>query len=216
MQSPDRRQSQLHGLAGHCVACETELATAKRARSAGIGCYNVAFVRRVSTAAWDVAESAPGSAQTKSREDLIALPAFVFVAACAFKSPATAGPIHAPRLVGRNQQVENLLGRQTLMPVDVDGRVADAECFADVGFFLGGARRQLYGVHVGRHRNVEAVFAAADVQVVLHVSPPSNRSPQRAETHSPANSKSLKWRYDDYRDKSRAGNKNPKEENLCH
>jgi hypothetical protein len=80
MQFPDRRQSQLHALAGHCVACETELATAKRARSAGIGCYNVAFVRRVSTAAWDVAESAPGSAPTKSREDLIALPAFVCAA----------------------------------------------------------------------------------------------------------------------------------------
>jgi DNA-binding response OmpR family regulator len=68
------------------------LATAKRAWSAGIGCYNVAFVRRVSTAAWDIAESAPGSAPMKSREDLIALPAFVSVASCAFKSAATAGP----------------------------------------------------------------------------------------------------------------------------
>jgi len=48
------------------------------------------------------------------------------------------------------------------MPVDVDGRVADAEWFADVGFFLGDVRRQLYGVRFVRQRDAEAVFAAAD------------------------------------------------------
>jgi hypothetical protein len=78
------------------------------------------------------------------------------------RSTATAGPIHSPYFIGLNQQVENLLRCQAFMPVGVDGRVADAECFADIGFFFSGARRQLYGVHVGRHRNVEAAFAAAD------------------------------------------------------
>ena len=48
------------------------------------------------------------------------------------------------------------------MPVDVDGRVADAECFADVGFFFSDARRQLYGVRFVRQRYAAAVFAAAD------------------------------------------------------
>ena len=48
------------------------------------------------------------------------------------------------------------------MPVDVDGRVADAECFADVGFFFSGARRQLYGVRFVRQGDAGAVFASAD------------------------------------------------------
>src|SRR5262245_3894727 len=76
--------------------------------------------------------------------------------------PATAGPIHTPCFVGLNQQVENLLRCQAFMPIDVNRRVADAECFADVGFFFSGARGQLYDVLFARQGDAEAVFAAAD------------------------------------------------------
>src|SRR5262245_14704205 len=87
-------------------------------------------------------------------------------APCLWRLPVglttTAGPIHTTCFVGINKQVENPLRCQAFMPVDVDGRVADAECFADVGFFFNGASRQLYGVRFVRQGDAEAVFAPAD------------------------------------------------------
>src|SRR5262249_11370269 len=70
---------------------------------------------------------------------------------------ATAGPVHTPGNVMLNQEAESLRGRQALMPKDVDERVADAECFADVKV------KACSSLRIVRNRITQAVFAAADV-----------------------------------------------------
>src|SRR5262245_10102528 len=85
-----------------------------------------------------------------------------------FHSLAAAWVIHSPCLVMLNQEVENLLRRQFLVSVESDGRIsADGECVADVGFSA-----QLYGLRIVRRRNDQAVFSAADEEIVLHSQSP--------------------------------------------
>ena len=79
-------------------------------------------------------------------------------------SLATARVMHSPCLVVFNQEVENFLRSQLVVSVERDGRVgADGECVANVRFLA-----QLYGLRVVRRRNAQAVFVAADEEIVLH------------------------------------------------
>jgi hypothetical protein len=77
--------------------------------------------------------------------------------------PATARAAHTPRLVMLNQEVENLLRRQALMPEDGDGRVVDAECVADVRLSVRDADRACHSLRAVRRGITQAVFAADDM-----------------------------------------------------
>src|SRR5215475_13699669 len=77
--------------------------------------------------------------------------------------PVNAGHIHTPCLVMLNQEVDNLFRRQILVSVKREGREgAEGESVADVCLSACGAVRQLYGLHVVRKGNVQAVLMAAD------------------------------------------------------
>jgi len=83
-------------------------------------------------------------------------------------SLATAWVIHRPCLVVFNQEVENFLRSQLVVSVERDGRVgSDGECVADVRFLA-----QLYELRVVRRGNAQAVFVAADEEIVLHTQSP--------------------------------------------
>src|SRR5262249_16408222 len=91
-----------------------------------------------------------------------------------FYSLATVWVIHSPCLVVHNQEVENFLRSKFLVSVEGDGRVgADGEGVADVGFLA-----QLYGLRVVRRRNAQAVFVAADEEIVSHSQSPRICNPR--------------------------------------
>jgi hypothetical protein len=71
--------------------------------------------------------------------------------------------------VMRDQTIERLFRRQAFVSVNRDGRVADGESFADVGFWPRSAYRRLYGVLIRIHRMAESVLIAADEEVGLHI-----------------------------------------------
>src|SRR5262249_50200865 len=64
---------------------------------------------------------------------------------------------------------EDLLRRQAVVSVDGDGRVADAESFAEVVVFARDVLRELYDVLVVGHWDIDAILAAAYEEVALHV-----------------------------------------------
>src|SRR5215510_16115192 len=66
---------------------------------------------------------------------------------------------------------EDLLRRQAFVSVDGDGRVADAESFAEVVIFVRDALRDLYDVYVVGHWDIDAILAATYEEVALHVGP---------------------------------------------
>ena len=82
--------------------------------------------------------------------------------------PATAGPVHCPRLVMLDQVVKNLLRRQALVNVDHGGHVAEVERLTDVCLFVRDADGPCHSLRAVRRRKTQAVFTDADVQVSLH------------------------------------------------
>src|SRR5215510_10307751 len=66
---------------------------------------------------------------------------------------------------------EDLLRRQAVVYVDDDGRVADAESFAEVVIFVRDALRELHDVCVVGHWDIDAILAATYEEVALHVGP---------------------------------------------
>src|SRR5215471_3384506 len=99
----------------------------------------------------------------------------------AFKSLMTDGRIQnpCPCLVVLNQAFENPLRRQTVMPKYLNGRVADAECFAGIDLGIRVANRPLHKLRVVCRLITQAVVDAADEQIALHFSLPISRP----ETH---------------------------------
>ena len=67
---------------------------------------------------------------------------------------------------------EDLLRRQAVVSVDGDGRVADAESFAEVVVFARDVLRELYDVLVVGHWDIDAILAATYEEVALHVGLP--------------------------------------------
>src|SRR5215470_12792221 len=86
--------------------------------------------------------------------------------------PATARLVYSPRLVMDDYAGEDLLRRQAVVSVDDDGRVADAESFAEVVIFVRDALRELYDVYVVGHWDIDAILAATYEEVALHVGLP--------------------------------------------
>src|SRR5262245_39356317 len=84
-----------------------------------------------------------------------------------------------------NDAVENLRRRQTLMPEDGDGHVADAECFAGVDLGIRDADRPLHKLRIVRHGETQAVVGAADEEIALHVSLPISRPEPHRKPRSP-------------------------------
>jgi len=66
---------------------------------------------------------------------------------------------------------EDLLQHQAVVSVDGDGRVADAESFAEVVIFVRDALRELYDVCVVGHWDIDAILATTYEEVALHVGP---------------------------------------------
>src|SRR5215470_9271977 len=64
---------------------------------------------------------------------------------------------------------EDLLQHQAVVSVDGDGRVADAESFAEVVILARDAIRELYDVLVVGHWDIVAILGAAYEEVALHV-----------------------------------------------
>ena len=77
--------------------------------------------------------------------------------------------VYSPRLVMDDYAGEDLLRRQAVVSVDDDGRVADAESFAEVVVFARDVLRELYDVLVVGHWDIDAILAAAYEEVALHV-----------------------------------------------
>src|SRR5215470_13210194 len=86
--------------------------------------------------------------------------------------PAMARLVYSPRLVMDDYAGEDLLRRQAVVSVDVDGRVADAESFAEVVIFVRDALRELYDVCVVGHWDIDAILGAAYEEVILHCQSP--------------------------------------------
>ena len=63
---------------------------------------------------------------------------------------------------------EDLLRRQAVVSVDGDGRVADAESFAEVVIFVRDALRELHDVCVVGHWDIDAILAATYEEVASH------------------------------------------------
>src|SRR5262245_48091389 len=111
-----------------------------------------------------------GSSSTRARKAGRRPPASVLVvwarAGKRLLAP-TAGLIHGPCLVMLDQLVKRLLWRQRLVDVNRDGYAADAERRAVVRLFVCDAELPLHSLRAVLGRITQAVFIAADVQVVL-------------------------------------------------
>jgi hypothetical protein len=105
---------------------------------------------------------------------------------------ATAWPVYIPRFVLLNHSAESFCRRQALVNVDHGGHVAYAERRAAVCLFVRDADRPCHSLRVVRHGITQAIFAAADAQVVLQISLlsregerlPRRVASQNALTHS--------------------------------
>jgi len=67
---------------------------------------------------------------------------------------------------------EDLLRRQAVVSVDGDGRVADAEIFAEVVIFVRDALVELYDVYVVGHWDIDTIMVATYEEVALHCQSP--------------------------------------------
>src|SRR5262245_26222687 len=86
--------------------------------------------------------------------------------------PATVRMVRGPCFVMRDYAVDDQLLCQVLMPEDVDGRVAYEQRFAVIDVFVGNSGGPLGSLCVVGHGITQAVYAAANVQVVMHCRAP--------------------------------------------